>query len=150
VNWGELDYLILDLPPGTGDEPLSVAQNIPSGSHAIIVTTPQEVSILDVGKSLDFARQLKMKIVGVVENMSGFACPHCGESIELFGPGVKGGGENLSVKEGVPFLGSIPIDPAISGSGDSGSAFMVNHGDSMAGKAFTEIVDGIRTFLGDK
>jgi len=146
VNWGELDYLIVDLPPGTGDEPLSIAQNIPVGSHAIIVTTPQEVSILDVGKSLDFARQLNMKIVGIVENMSGFACPHCGENIDLFG---KGGGEILAAREGVPFLGSIPLDPAIAVSGDTGSGFMANQVDSVGGKAFLEVVTNIRDFLGD-
>ena len=146
VNWGELDYLIMDLPPGTGDEPLSIAQNIPTGSHAVIVTTPQEVSILDVGKSLDFARQLNMKIVGIIENMSGFACPHCGENIDLFG---KGGGEILAVREGVPFLGSIPLDPAIAISGDSGSGFMAQQVDSVGGKAFLEVVTNIRGFIGD-
>ncbi len=146
VDWGELDYLIVDLPPGTGDEPLSIAQNIPTGSHALIVTTPQEVSILDVSKSVNFARQLKMKIAGIVENMSSFVCPKCGEDIDLFG---SDGGRTLAAKESVPFLGSIPIDPAIVSSADQGKAFAAENGDSPAGKAFGEIVSNIRAFLGD-
>ncbi len=146
VDWGELDYLIVDLPPGTGDEPLSIVQNIPTGSHALIVTTPQEVSILDVSKSVNFARQLKMKITGIIENMSGFVCPKCGEEVNLFG---SGGGERLAAKSGVPFLGNIPIDSSIVSGGDTGKTFLADSSDSEAGKAFSEVVTGIRAFLGD-
>ncbi|NIM15870.1 MAG: P-loop NTPase [Candidatus Aminicenantes bacterium] len=139
VEWGELDWLICDSPPGTGDEPLSVAQLIPA-TAAVIVTTPQEVSILDSRKAVTFARLLKLKILGVIENMSGFACPHCGKPIQLF---KKGGGEKIALLYHVPFLGQIPIDPQIVESGDSGRPFMLNRSDSEAAKAFDEIVENI-------
>lgn len=146
VDWGDLDYLIVDLPPGTGDEPLSIAQNIPNDSHAVIVTTPQEVSLLDVSKSVNFARQLKMKIAGIIENMSGFSCPYCGEAIDIF---KSGGGERLAMKENIPFLGGVPMDADIVISGDRGRPFVAGNEDSPAGKAFRKIVSKIRGFLGD-
>jgi len=146
VDWGNLDYLIVDLPPGTGDEPLSIAQNIPTGSHAVLVTTPQEVSLLDVSKSVTFARQLNMKIAGLIENMSGFACPHCGKNIDIF---KSGGGERLAARSGIPFLGSIPIDSGIVSGGDTGKTFLADNPDSEAGKAFGGIVSRMKNFLGD-
>ena len=117
VAWGDLDYLVVDSPPGTGDEPLSVCQLIKKLYGAVIVTTPQKVAAVDVRKSITFCRQLKVPVLGVIENMNGFACPKCGEVTPILG---SGGGQRMSAEMGVPFLGSIPIDPAISLAGDSG------------------------------
>jgi ATP-binding protein involved in chromosome partitioning len=127
VNWGELDCLIVDSPPGTGDEPLSVCQLIPDINAAIIVTTPQEVAILDSRKCVNFAKQLKIPFVGIVENMSGFVCPHCGEDIDLFG---KGGGEKAAFDLSVEFLGSIPVELGMVKSGDSGQPFIYSRKDT--------------------
>jgi ATP-binding protein involved in chromosome partitioning len=127
VNWGELDCLIVDSPPGTGDEPLSVCQLIPDINAAIIVTTPQEVAILDSRKCVSFAKQLKIPFVGIVENMSGFVCPHCGEDIDLFG---KGGGEKAAFDLSVEFLGSIPVELGMVKSGDSGQPFIYSRKDT--------------------
>jgi Mrp family chromosome partitioning ATPase len=111
VAWGDLDYLIVDSPPGTGDEPLSVAPLLsPERSSAIIVTTPQEVATIDVEKSITFCRHLGLPVFGIVENMSGFVCPHCGQEVDIFS---SGGGKRLSERFGVPFLGSIPLDPDV-------------------------------------
>ena len=137
VAWGDLDYLIMDLPPGTGDEALSVAQLLPEGAWAVIVTTPQEVALLDSRKAVRFAQALKMRMAGVVENMSGLACPHCGEEIDLF---KTGGGERAAAEMGVPFLGRIPIDPEIVRTGDAGKAYMIESPDSIGPKAFREVV----------
>ncbi|HEX9902962.1 MAG TPA: Mrp/NBP35 family ATP-binding protein [Acidobacteriota bacterium] len=139
VEWGDLDWLIIDSPPGTGDEPLSVAQLIPA-TGAIIVTTPQEVSILDSRKAVIFAMKLNLNILGIIENMSGLSCPHCGRRINLF---KTGGGETTALELGVPFLGRIPIDPRIVVSGDEGKPFAAALKDSEASQAFQEIVDRI-------
>jgi ATP-binding protein involved in chromosome partitioning len=139
VVWGELDWLVIDSPPGTGDEPLSVAQLIPA-TGAIIVTTPQEVSLLDSRKAVNFARKLNLHIYGIVENMSGLVCPHCGKQINLF---KEGGGEKAAKELGVPFLGKIPIDPKIVESGDEGKPFITHHPESKASKVFSEIVEKI-------
>ena len=139
VIWGDLDYLIIDSPPGTGDEPLSIAQLIPA-TGAIVVTTPQEVSLLDSRKAVNFARKLNLKIHGIVENMSGLTCPHCGKSIDLF---KTGGGERAAEELGIPFLGSIPIDPKIVTFGDEGKSFLLHDKESRATKAFHKIVDRI-------
>jgi ATP-binding protein involved in chromosome partitioning len=139
VDWGDLDWLIIDSPPGTGDEPLSVAQLIPA-TGAIIVTTPQEVSILDSRKAVIFAMKLNLKILGIIENMSGLTCPHCGRGIDLF---KVGGGELAATDLGVPFLGRIPIDPQIVISGDEGKPFANLRKDSEASRAFEEIVEKI-------
>ncbi len=109
VTWGELDFLIVDSPPGTGDEPLTVAQTI-TDAEAVIVTTPQEISLADVRKSINFCRQVKMNILGIVENMSGLKCPHCGEKIAVFS---EGGGKKMAGAMDVPFIGEIPIDPEV-------------------------------------
>lgn len=139
VEWGKLDWLIIDSPPGTGDEPLSVAQLVPA-TGAIIVTTPQEVSLLDSKKAVSFARAVNLKVVGIIENMSGLVCPHCGERINLFS---QGGGEKAAKELGVPFLGRIPIDPRIVESGDSGKPFILSQPESEAAKAFDAVVDRI-------
>lgn len=139
VDWGELDWIVIDSPPGTGDEPLSVAQLIPA-TGAIIVTTPQEVSLMDSRKAVAFAVKLNLKIIGIIENMSGMVCPHCGKKINLF---KEGGGEKTALELGVPFLGKIPLDPQIVISGDEGKPFIVTQPDSEASKAFMEIVENI-------
>jgi ATP-binding protein involved in chromosome partitioning len=145
VNWGELDYLVVDLPPGTGDEPLSIAQLIRGSSSAtapwaVIVTTPQDVALLDARKSVEFAKALDLKILGVVENMSGFSCPHCGESIDLF---KAGGGLKAAEELHVHFLGAIPIDPKIVRDTDEGRPFVTEDDGSPANSAFARIVDDI-------
>lgn len=139
IEWGELDYLIADSPPGTGDEPLTIAQYIPD-SKAIIVTTPQEIALQDIRKSINFCRQVNMEIFGVIENMSGLVCPHCGGKIDLF---KIGGGERTAQLMMVPFLGRIPVDPEIVEATDSGRPYLVHDKNSAAGKAFLEIVNRI-------
>src|SRR3954447_20991087 len=116
VEWGTLDYLVVDLPPGTGDVALSLIQTVPV-TGAIVVTTPSDVSLQDARKAIEMFRQVKVEIVGVVENMSAFTCPHCNHEIDIFS---KGGGEKMAVKFGVPFLGQIELDPQIREGGDSG------------------------------
>ena len=142
VKWGELDFLIVDLPPGTGDEPLTIAQLMPDADGAVVVTTPQDVALLDSRKSVTFARSLKMPVLGMVENMSGLICPHCGKEIDLF---KMGGGEKAANEMGVPFLGRIPIDPSVVDSGDDGKPIVLSNRDSPASKAFEEIVDKLVT-----
>ena len=139
VEWGKLDYLIVDLPPGTGDEPLSVAQLIPSPDGAIVVTTPQDVALLSVRKSINFAKAVKLPIVGVIENMAGLTCPHCGKVINVFGDG---GPEKAAKDMKVPFLGSLPLSPAVARSGDDGRPFMMSADDCVA-KDFGAIIDKI-------
>ncbi|MHC4459522.1 MAG: P-loop NTPase, partial [Planctomycetota bacterium] len=143
VEWGELDFLIIDSPPGTGDEPLTVAQTI-KDAKAIIVTTPQEVSLADVRKSISFCKTVKMEIFGVIENMSGFACPHCDKMIDLFG---KGGGEKTALEYGLTFLGRIPFDPNVVICGDSGTCFQDAHANSTVTRAFAEIADKMSGLL---
>ena len=136
IDWGELDYLIIDAPPGTGDEPLTVAKTIPD-AYVVIVTTPQEVSLIDVKKSIRFCQKTKMRILGIVENMSGFICPHCGKPIDLF---KKGGGEKLAQELGLRFLGRIPIDPRVVDTGDTGRPFIAAYPESPTAKAFEELI----------
>lgn len=137
VEWGELDFLVIDCPPGTGDEPLTVAQTI-SDAKAIIVTTPQEIALADVRKSINFCKAVKMQIFGVIENMSGFACPHCGEMIDLFGTG---GGEKTAQEFGLAFLGRIPFDPNVVACGDAGARYIEVHVNSRVTKAFDAIAE---------
>ena len=139
VEWGELDFLIIDSPPGTGDEPLTIAQTI-SDAKAIIVTTPQEVSLADVRKSISFCRTVKMDILGLVENMSGFACPHCNKMVDLFG---SGGGEKTATTAGIPFLGRIPFDPNVVSCGDNGISIQEKYADSPVSRAFIELAEKI-------
>jgi len=139
VKWGELDWLVIDSPPGTGDEPLSVAQLIPA-TGAVVVTTPQEVSLMDSRKAVAFARRLNLNILGIIENMSGMVCPHCGKRIDLF---KAGGGQRSAQELGVPFLGKIPLDPQIVILGDEGKAFIDAQPQSEASQAFMRVVDNI-------
>lgn len=140
VRWGDLDYLIVDLPPGTGDEPLTVAQLMPDADGAVVVTTPQDVALLNSRKSVGFARQLKLPVIGIVENMSGLICPHCGKEIDLF---KKGGGEKAAKELKVPFLGRIPLDPKVVASSDDGMPIVLADTDSPAARAFDGLVDNI-------
>ncbi len=138
VRWGNLDYLIVDLPPGTGDEPLTVAQLMPDADGMLVITTPQEVALLNSRKSVGFARQLKMPVLGIIENMSGFVCPNCRKEVDLF---KKGGGEQAAKELDVPFLGSVPVDPKVVISGDEGMPVVLADSESPAAKAFNQIVD---------
>lgn len=140
VAWGDLDYLIIDLPPGTGDEPLSIGQLLPQCDGVIIVTTPQEVALLSVRKSITFARTLNMPILGIIENMSGFVCPHCSQKVDIFG---SGGGEKTAEELKIPFLGKIPLDTNIVKSGDEGKPFVVFQ-NSVSSQAFTDIAERIQ------
>lgn len=144
VVWGELDILFIDLPPGTGDEPLSVAQLLPEIDGVVIVTMPSELSKAVVQKAVTFARKLNMPILGIVENMSGFICPHCGNKVDIF---QSGGGEKMAEETNVQFLGSIPIDPQVGVDSDKGSPFVIEHQDSAATKAFIEIVKKVESYL---
>ena len=144
IVWGELDFLFIDLPPGTGDEPLSIAQLLPDLDGVVIVTMPSQLSSSVVKKAITFAERLNMPIIGVVENMSGFVCPHCGEKTEIF---QSGGGKKMAEEAGVPFLGSIPIDPKVSVDSDKGHPFVVADKDSAAAKAFMEIVKKVEAYL---
>jgi predicted Fe-Mo cluster-binding NifX family protein len=140
VEWGRLDYLVIDSPPGTGDEPLAVAQLVGKGALAVVVTTPQDVAIADVRRSVSFCKTLDLHIAGIVENMSGLACPHCGKQVDLF---KTGGGEKLAVEMGVPFFGSIPLDPQIVMSGDTGRPFVESFADSPSAQTFARIIEPI-------
>jgi len=139
VQWGSLDYLVVDSPPGTGDEPMSVAQTIPD-AKAVIVTTPQEISLADVRKSLNFCEKINMQVVGIVENMSGYACPHCGKDLPLF---KTGGGLKTAQAAKVPFLGALPFDPQVVEAADQGKLMEVKEGDSPFFQAMQPIVDYI-------
>jgi len=141
VEWGELDYLIVDCPPGTGDEPLTIAQLVTGRrSGAVVVTTPQRVSVDDVRKSIQFCRKLDLELLGVIENMSGFVCPHCGEQSDIFD---SGGGERLAADAGIPFLGKIPLEPAVVKSCDTGKPYILMDKDSETAKRFGEIAHTI-------
>ena len=139
VQWGELDFLVIDSPPGTGDEPMTVLKTVPE-SLCVVVTTPQEVSLSDVRKSINFLQYAKANVLGVVENMSGLICPHCHGSIDLF---KKGGGKDLAEKYGLNFLGQIPLDPATVVAGDLGKPVVLLEEESFAKKAFIELADAI-------
>lgn len=136
VAWSDLDYLVVDCPPGTGDEPLSVAQLIGRPAAAVVVTTPQELSVADVRRCISFCRKADLPIAGVLENMSGYVCLQCGIHIDLFGTG---GGERLSQEMSVPFLGRLPIDPRIVGCGDAGSCLLEVHPESPAAQIYLSL-----------
>jgi ATP-binding protein involved in chromosome partitioning len=144
IVWGELDLLLIDLPPGTGDEPLSVAQLLPEMDGVVIVTIPSEVSQIVVKRAVTFSRKLGMPIIGIIENMSGFVCPNCGAKVDIF---QSGGGMKIAEELSIPFLGSIPIDQKICEDADKGMPFIVEHANSPASKAFLEIVEKIKHFL---
>jgi Mrp family chromosome partitioning ATPase/predicted Fe-Mo cluster-binding NifX family protein len=140
VKWGDLDYLIIDFPPGTGDEPLSVAQLIPSVDGAIVVTTPQDLSLNDVRKCINFCRQVNVPVLGVLENMSGLVCPECKTVIDIF---KTGGGEKMAKEMGVPFLGKIPIEPRIVEASDNGKPFVYHFSKTKAAEAFAAAIKPI-------
>ena len=137
VSWGDLDYLIIDCPPGTGDEPLTVAQLIPD-AKAVIVTTPQEVALADIRKSISFCQNVRMEIFGIIENMSGFTCPHCHKVVDLFG---EGGGEKTARNYDIPFLGKIAFDPEMVKCSDNGMAFQQQFTQSPITAAFKKIAE---------
>lgn len=147
IVWGPLDFLLIDLPPGTGDEPLSVIQLLPEMDGVIIVTIPSEVSQIVVKKAVVFAQKLNVPVIGIIENMSGFVCPKCGAEIDIF---RSGGGERIARELFVPFLGKIPIDPEICKASDEGISFVIRHPDSPSTKAFMNIVEKIEKFVQEK
>jgi ATP-binding protein involved in chromosome partitioning len=147
VAWGELDVLLIDLPPGTGDEPLSVAQLLPNIDGVVIVTMPSELSKAVVKKAITFARRVGMPIIGIIENMSGYVCPTCGDKIDIF---QSGGGKKMAEETDVSFLGSIPIDPKVGVDSDKGTPFVIEHVESPAAKAFVKIVKKVESYLKEK
>ena len=138
VEWGDLDYLIFDSPPGTGDEPLSVVQLVKNATGAVVVTTPQAISISDVRRSIQFCEKLNLPVLGVIENMSGFICPSCGTEHDIF---KTGGGKSMAEEMNVKFLGKIPIEPQIVEASDSGKPYVYHYGKSETAKAFLSMVD---------
>lgn len=138
VSWGELDFLVVDLPPGTGDEALSIVQLAPHVSGAVIVTTPQDVSTIDAAKAIRFMEKMEVPVLGIIENMSGMVCPHCGGEIDLFG---KGGGRKVAEDMKISFLGAIPIDPEMVTSGDEGRPFILRHTGSPAWIAIDHVME---------
>ncbi len=145
VTWGDLDYLVVDCPPGTGDEPLSVLQLLGPEAKAVIVTTPQGVAVDDVRRSITFCAEVGNPVLGIVENMSGHVCSKCGQVDDIFG---SGGGEALALEMGVPFLGSIPLDPEVVRSGDEGFAFLRVHHEGPTAQAMTKVVKPILALAG--
>jgi len=147
VRWGELDCLVVDSPPGTGDEPLSVTQLVPGVDGAVLVTTPQAVSADDVRRSVDFCRKLDLPVIGIIENMSGFCCPHCGRRSHPF---KSDGGRLLAAETGIRFLGSIPIDPQVVASSDDGRPFCTAQPESAASAAFLDAIKPICALVKDQ
>ena len=143
VSWGELDYLVVDLPPGTGDAQLSLSQLIPI-TGAVMVTTPQEVSVIDVEKAMAMWKRVEVPVVGVVENMSGYVCPSCGHHDEIF---ARGGGRKLAVRENVAFLGEVPIHPSIRGGGDTGKPIVLAAPDGALAQIFREMARSVACAL---
>jgi Mrp family chromosome partitioning ATPase len=139
IEWGDLDYLIIDSPPGTGDEPLTVAQTI-SDAKALIVTTPQEISLADVRKSINFCRQVNMRILGLVENMSGLRCPYCGKVIDLF---KSRGGEVTAKKENLRLLATLPFEPEVVKEGDAGDTSLLDNDGLLITQEFNKLVNEI-------
>jgi ATP-binding protein involved in chromosome partitioning len=139
TEWGDMDTLIMDLPPGTGDEALTIAQQV-KPQLAIVVTTPQEVALIDARRAIDFARKLDIPTIAIVENMSGLICPQCGRNIDLFG---SGGGEQEATRQGITYLGAIPIDPAAREASDDGNPIVLSSPASVVAMAFQAIVSSI-------
>jgi len=144
VVWGDLDFLLVDLPPGTGDEPLSVMQLIPGIDGVLMVTAPSEVSQIVVKRAIGFTKELHVPLIGIIENMSGFVCPKCGAEFDILGAG---GGRRISEELNVPFLGRIPIDQNVCEDSDKGTPFVIQHAESLTAKAFMEVVGKIEEYL---
>jgi len=144
-DWGNLEYLIIDLPPGTGDEPLSIAQIIPKITGSIIVTTPQDVALVSVRKSITFVKKLNIPVIGIIENMSGFTCPHCGKKVDIF---KSGGGKKAAEDYNLSFLGEIPLDPAIVETGDNGTTTMIDN--STLTISFETIAENVKKQIMEK
>jgi len=145
VKWGELDVIVVDLPPGTGDEILSILQSIPEIDGVVVVSTPQEVAVLDARRAIRLVEKMGVPILGIIENMSEFVCPHCGESYRLFG---EGGTQKAANEFGVQHLGSLPLDPRIVSLSDKGTPFVVEDPDSKAAKAFSQVVEQLSKKMG--
>jgi len=145
VEWGDLEYLIIDLPPGTGDEALSTAHVLKSVDGSIIVTTPQDVALLDSRKAVNFSRTMGIPVIGIVENMGGLTCPHCGKPIPLF---KLGGGEKAAMEMRVPFLGRVPIDPDVVADCDNGVPVLIAHPNSPVTAEFQKIAQSCRAYVG--
>ena len=143
MAWGDLDYLVIDAPPGTGDEPLSISQTI-KDVQALVVTTPQAIALADVRKSINFCKTVNMPILGVVENMSGYICPHCDEKVDIFS---SGGGEQVARDFDLPFLGRVPMDPRVVIAGDTGKPYLSSDEDTLATKAFSTVVAAVSNRL---
>jgi len=139
IDWADLDYLVIDSPPGTGDEPLTVAQTI-SDAKALIVTTPQEISLADVRKSINFCRQVKMEILGLVENMSGLKCPHCSKIIDVF---KTRGGQETAIKENLRLLATLPLELEVVKEGDAGDISLFDNEELLITQEFNKMVDEI-------
>ncbi|CAG8501553.1 16540_t:CDS:2, partial [Acaulospora colombiana] len=148
VDWGELDFMLIDTPPGTSDEHLSITQYLKESGidGAIMITTPQEMSLQDVRKEIDFCRKVKIPILGVVENMSGFICPNCKGESKIFDP-TTGGARKMAQESGIKYLGSIPLDPRIGKACDAGLSFLDEYPDSPACKAYLNIITEIKQKL---
>lgn len=144
VAWGDLDFLLIDLPPGTGDEQLSIMQLIPDIDGVVMITAPSEVSQIVVKRAVSFAKELHVPVIGVVENMSGFICPSCGTKTDIFGAG---GGQKIAEQMSVPFLGSVSLDPKISEDSDSGEPFVLKHSGSRTVKELMFLIDRIEHTL---
>lgn len=144
VAWGELDFLFVDLPPGTGDEPLTVMQLIPDLDGVLIVTMPSELSEGVVKKSVSFAKQVGVPIIGIIENMSGYVCPDCGKKVDIF---QSGGGKRIAEEQFVPYLGSIPIDPSVCTDSDKGFSVIEANKESPTTKALTEVIQKTKEFI---
>ena len=147
VYWGELDFLVIDLPPGTGDEPLSIAQLIPSMDGSVIVTTPQEVALTSVRKCINFSRTLDVPVLGIIENMSGFVCPYCKRRVDIF---KTGGGARAAEQYGVPLLGKIPLIPEIVDSGEEGEPFVLRSPSSEVAREFEKMGESLERQLEGK
>jgi len=144
INWGPLDYLLFDLPPGTGNEQITIIDFIGEVDGAVVVTTPQDLAILDARKMISFSRDSNVPIVGVIENMSTMSCPHCDKDIDVF---KKGGGQKLAEELVLPYLGSIPLDGEIVANSDSGQPVVLSRPDSVAAKAFMKLAENCHKFL---
>ncbi|MFO7948367.1 MAG: Mrp/NBP35 family ATP-binding protein [Armatimonadota bacterium] len=147
VEWGTLDYLIVDLPPGTGDEALTIAQALPEGDGAIVVTTPQQVSQDDCRKAINFVHKVELPVIGVVENMSGFVCPHCGEKTAIFS---EGGGEAMAQQMDVAYLGSLPLVPDVVARSDQGKSVVDDDAPEAIRTAFETVVAAVKKGIGDR